>query len=304
MAATTLLESSKLMKEGTERAVVQIYGNTSHALQYIPFLPEPTGIHSWTVEETISASASRALGSDYTAANGTFTPYTTTASIYGGKVQVDRALRKTNPALVPMMKENKIKGHARKFTVDLFEGQGGNDLKGISKWIDENYTGQKIDGGNVVITMALMDSLLDKINAVNGSTFLYMAQTPFNALNTLSRTAGTGMQNIVYAIDQFGVRVPYYNNIPIVVMRDGKGTELLSVAETTAGAHSGGTSCSVYAVTYGPEMFSGFQSGGMDVINDSDATNFENFAIEHIAGVAPHVPRSVARLYNIKNSLT
>lgn len=304
MAAITLLESSKQMPEGQARAAVQIYGSSYQPLQALSFLPEPTGTHKWTVEDTISPSASRAVGADYTASNGTFKPYSTTASIYGGKVQVDRAIRKTNPTIVPAMKANKIKGHAKKFVVDMFEGQGGSDLKGISKWISEDYTGQAIDGGAAVITMALMDQLYDLLNVVSGSSFFYMCQTPFNALNVLSRTNATGQQNIQYVVDQFGTRIPFFNNVPIIVLKDGKGVNLLSTAEGTTGAHTGGTACSVYGVTYGPEMYTGFQSGGMDVIEDKDATNFENFVIEHIAGTAPEIPRSIARIYNVKNSLT
>ena len=34
----------------------------------------------------------------------------------------------------------------------------------------------------------------------------------------------------------------------------------------------------------------------------ADDTNFENFTMEHLAGVAPQVPRCVGRIYNVANT--
>lgn len=305
MASVNLLESSKQLTNTRQRAALQLYASTYQPLQAMNFVDaEAGGVLSWTVEDTLGTAGGRAIGSDFTPDNGRFKPHKAVAAIYGGKVQVDRAIRKTNPNIVPSMKANKVRGFARQFVKDVFEGQGGTSLKGISKWIADNYPGQAVNGSDAVIAMAKMDALYDKLNVVPGRSFFYMTQTPFLALNTLSRTNGTGQQNIQYQVNQFGMRVAMYNDVQIVVLKDATGTDVLSTTETTAGAHSGEDSTSIYGVTYGDDMFTGFQSGPMDFIDDSDASNFEEFAMEHIAGIAPKIPRCVARIYNVKNSLT
>jgi hypothetical protein len=312
MADLTLLEASKSQSDAKLKAAQQIYAETYHPLTQLPFVPaQPGGVLSWTVEDTLATIASRAIGADYTPDNGRDKPYAAVAAIYGGKVQIDRVTAGTNPASVPNKKANKIRSFARKFTVDMFEGQGGSDLKGVSKWIADDYSGQAIDGSAAVLTMAKMDALYDKLNVVPGRSFFYMTQTPFLALNTLSRTPATGAQAIQYMVDTgnlmgfgFGARIAMYNDVPIVVLKDNKGNDILSTAETTAGVHTGGTATSVYGVTYGPEMFTGFEALPFIRRDFVDNTNFESFLIEHVAGVAPKVFRSVARLYNVKNSLT
>lgn len=312
MADLTLLESSKSQSDAKQRAAIQIYAEAYQPLTQLPFIPaQPGGVLSWTVEDTLGTIASRAIGSDYTADNGRDKPYTSTAAIYGGKVQVDRVTAAINPASIPAKKANKVRSFARKWTVDMFQGQGGSDLKGISKWIADDYTGQAVDGASAVLGMAKMDALYDKLNVVPGRSFFYMTQTPFLALNTLSRTAATGAQVIQYMVDTgnvmgfgFGSRIPMYNDVPIVVLKDGKGTDLLSTVETSAGVHTGGDLTSVYGVTYGPEMFTGFEAVPFLRKDFADNTNYESFLIEHVAGVAPKVFRSIARLYAVKNSLT
>ena len=304
MAAITLLESSKLLQNGAPRAALQIYANSYHPLQQLGFLPaEPGGVLSWAIEDTLGTAGGRAIGSDFTPDNGTNKPYKAVAAIYGGKVQVDRAIRVTNPAIVPDKKANKIRGFARQFTKDIFEGQGGTGLKGISHWIGNEYTGQLLDHSAAVITMAVMDAAYDKLNVIPGRTFFYMTQTPFLALNVLSRTNGTGQQNIVYAVDAFGRRVPFYNDVPIIVLKDGKGVDVISTVESTT-AHTGGSTTSVYGVTYGDDNFTGFQAAPMTFIDHANDTNFENFTMEHIAGVAPRSFRSVVRIHSVKNALT
>ena len=306
MAALTLLEATKLMPVGPQRAIVQIFAESTHFLSTCPMIEAPRGYVDWSMEESLGTVASRAIGADYTAANGTFSPFKATCAILGGKVQVDRAIRKAQPEAVSEMKANKIRSMAYQITKQAFEGQGVSDIKGISKWVSADYTAQFVDMAGAVITMAKMDSLVDLVNQVPGATYLYMTQTPFNALNTLSRTNGSGQQNIVYAPGTFGARTPFYGGIPIVIMKKGDGTDILSVVESTGigGSHAGGALTSVYAVTYGPEMFHGIQLGSMDIINNTDATNFEEFLIEWIASVAPKTKRSIARMHDVKNALT
>ena len=86
-------------------------------------------------------------------------------------------------------------------------------------------------------------------------------------------------------------------------MRDGKGTDLLSVVETDT-ANTAGTACSIYAVTYGEEMMTGFQSIAPTITAPDDATNFKTSRLDWYSGIAPMIPRSIVRLNNVKNALS
>lgn len=302
MAAITLLEASKGLPVGAPRAALQLYASTYQPLQVLGFMPaDPGGTLHWLVEDTTGTTGGRQVNADFTPDNGSTKPMVAQTAIYGGKVQVDRAIRKTTPGVVPSMKASKVRGFARTWTKDMFEGQGGSSLKGISMWANE-YA-QTINHSSAVITMAQMDALYDKVNVIPGKTYFYMTQTPFLALNTLSRTNGTGQQNIQYVKNEFGTRVAMYNDVPIVILKDNKGVDILSTVESGT-AHTGGTDTSIYAVTYGDDMFTGFEAGGMEFKDFADDTNFENFYMEHIAGIAPKIVRSIARIYGVKNALT
>jgi len=303
MAALTLLEASKQLPAGRAKEVIKLYATSYQPLEVLPFVPaDPGGVLSWVTETSVGSSAGRAIGSDYTASNGTFAPHKAVAAVRGGKVQVDRAIRITNPGIVPTMKENKIRGFAKDWVKYMFEGTGGSDIRGLSQWIlgETGYTGQTV-AVNGAVTMSVMDQAFDKLNVIPGQTFFYMSQYAFRVLNTLSRTNGTGQQNIVWGEDKFGSRTPYYSGVPIVVLKDGLGNDVLSITENGT-AHSGGSTSSIWGVTYGENMVTGFESAPMLVVDFKDDTNYENYTIEHIAGIAPKQPRSIVRLTGIAQS--
>jgi len=309
MAAITLSEAAKQLPDGTEKAVLTLYADTYHPLQALPIQPRPSGVMRWTLEDTLDSNVgARAIGSDFTAGNGTVKPYSSITKAYGGKIQVDDKIATEEPEAVGFYKAQQIRALARKAVIDLFEGAGGNSWKGLRAWIQSDYTDQNRSTGAgaaaaIVPTMALMDSTLSYLDVVPGKTFIYSNYTPFQVMATLARTNGAGQQNIQWMPNEFGVLTPYYAGIPWVVLRDGKGTDLLSTVETDT-ANTGGTATSIYAVTYGEEMVTGFQSKAPTVLAPDDATNFKTSRLDWYAGLAPLRPRAVVRLNNVKNALS
>jgi len=308
--ALSLLEASKLMPTGTPRALIQLYAETYHPLQVMPIQPRANGVMRWTVEDTLDSNVgARAIGSDYIPGQGTVKPYASVTKAYGGKIQVDNKIQTEEGEAVSFYKGQQVRALARKTAIDLFEGTGGTSWRGVRDYVqnDPSYTGQNISANPgaaaIVPTMTLMDSLLFKANIVPGNTFIYSNLNPFQVMATLSRSNGVGQQNIFWQKDDFGVLVPFYNGIPWKLMRDGTGADMLSTTETET-ANTAGSACSIYVVTYGDEMFTGFQSSTPLVETAMDATNFKTSRLDWFAGVAPLIPRSVARLCNVKNALS
>lgn len=308
MAALTLLESTKLMPEGPARATIQLYASTYHPLSTAPVVARPSGIMRWSLEDQLDSNVGvRAIGSDFTAGNGTVKPYTSITKAYGGKIQVDDKIATEEPDAVQFYKAQQVRALARKFTIDMFEGAGSTSLLGLRAWAQQNYTTQNVTmgstSGGIVPTMAKMDEMLSYIDVIPGRTFIYSNYIPFQVMATLARTNGTGQQNVQWRPDEFGVLRPFYAEIPWVVLRDGKGTDLLSVVETDT-ANTGGSACSIYAVTYGEEMTTLFQSKAPTVEGAMDGTNFKTSRLDWYPGLAPLRPRSFVRLNNVKNALT
>lgn len=306
--ALTLSEAAKLLPDGTPKAVLTLYADTYHPLQQLPIQERPSGVMRWTLEDTLDSNVgARAIGSDYTAGNGTVKPYSSITKAYGGKIQVDDKIATEEPEAVSFYKAQQIRALARKATIDLFEGAAGTSWKGLRLWAQQDYTSQDVTMGNtsggIVVTMAKMDTLLSYVDVIPGRTFIYSNYIPFQVMATLARTNGSGQQNIQWVPNEFGVLQPTYAGIPWIVLRDGKGTDLLSTVETDT-ANTSGSACSIYAVTYGEEMVTGFQSKPPTVLSPDDATNFKTSRLDWYAGVAPLKPRSFARLNNVKNALS
>lgn len=308
MAALTLLEASKLMTDDRQRAVVQLYAQTYHPWTVMPIQSRPNGVFRWTLEDQLDSNVGvRAIGSDFTAGTGTVKPYTSITKAYGGKIAVDDKIAKEEPEAVQFYKAQQVRALARKVTIDMFEGAGSTSFRGVRDWVMNDYTSQNVTmgatSGGIVPTMAKVDTMLSYLDVVPGRTFIYSNYTPFQVMATLARTNGTGQQNIQWVPDQFGVLQPTYAGIPWIVLRDGKGTDLLSVVETDT-ATTGGSATSIYAVTYGEEMFTGFQSAAPTVEGALDGTNFKTSRLDWYPGIAPVRPRSVVRLNNVKNALS
>jgi hypothetical protein len=308
MAALTLLEASKLMTDDRQRAVVQLYAQTYHPWTVMPIQSRPNGIFRWTLEDQLDSNVGvRAIGSDFTAGNGTVKPYTSITKAYGGKISVDDKIAKEEPEAVTFYKAQQVRALARKATIDLFEGAGSTSFRGVRNWVMTDYTSQDVTmgstSGGIVITMSKMDTALSYADVIPGRTFIYSNYIPFQVMATLARTNGTGQQNIQWNKNEFGELIPYYAGIPWIVLRDGKGTDLLSVVETDT-AITGGSACSVYIVTFGEEMLTGFQSNGPTVELAQDGTNFKTSRLDWYPGIAPVRPRSVVRLNNVKNALS
>jgi hypothetical protein len=306
--ALSLLEASKHLPEGPERAVIQLYASTYHPLQVLPVQDRPNGTMRWTVEDTLDSNiGARAIGSDFTEGQGTVKPYASVTKAYGGKIKVDDKIVTEEPEAVAFYRAQQIRALARKATVDIFEGGAGTSLKGLRNWAINDYTTQNVAAGTTsggdVLTMAIMDSAFGYADVVPGSTFIYSNWLPFLRMSQLARTNGSGQQNIVYEKNDFGVLTPFYMGIPWIVLRDGKGTDMLSTVED-GDTLTGGTACSVYIVTFGEEMVTGFQSAAPKVEGAQDATNFKTSRLDWYMGVAPVKTRSFVRVKNVKNAVS
>jgi hypothetical protein len=305
----SLLDVAKNMSPSRETGIIMTYALSSHVTMSLPIVTVPGGIKKWKIQNDLaystSATAVRNLGSDFTATKTPVQPFSANIKIYGGKVRLDRMLKELAPEDINVQRKGQIAAHARQFTIDFFEGAGGSAMYGINNYITNEPTfsaTQSVDAGDVsagaVITLDMLDELLSKHNVVPGKTYMYMNDAPQRRIKKLSRGNVSGDYNVNYRPEEFGMFTGRYDNVPIITLKDGKGTDMLSNTE------GDGSSTTVYVVTYGEDNVQGFQSGSMKVHDLRDKTVLEDFDIEHGVNFAPQAVRCISRLRYVKNAVS
>lgn len=309
MAAVTLLEQAKTMTEPKAAGIVGTYASAYHPMTVMPLKPAPTGVYKWNLENELpyTTGGVRNYNGTWTRTYGKNTPMSSTTKIYGGSFQIDRQLAKINPDGVSDQKAKQIKADARVFTKDVFEGAGGTAIWGIDHYID-NVAQFANQGSNVgtsttaaVLLTDHLDKLLSLIDRRAGMTFIYCTDTIGLRIRKLSRgnnvTSDIGFANRFTPM-QWGFFDGVYDGVPVIVLKDGKGADLLTKTRATSadGSH-------VYAVTYGEDAFTGFQVNGMEVVPLKDDTVYDFFDFEWPVGTAAESIRSIARLNFVKEEV-
>jgi hypothetical protein len=311
MADLTLSDIAKTMPDDQSQGVIWTYALANHVTQKIPIENKPTGRKSWKVRNdlayTTSATATRALGGEYTASKTPVQPFEANVKIYGGRVQYDRALEKLNPGEKEEQKYGQTVAQAHQFAKDVFEGTGGQYLWGITSQLDTIpfFSGQTIYAGTTstpaVLTMDMLDDALSRHNVIPGQTYIYCNRQPSNRIKKLARGQGGSTafdtQNINYSPAEFGTFAGMYDNIPVVKLVDGKGTDLLSNTD------GGGTATTLYIVTYGPENFTAFQTGNPEVIDMEGVSTTVAFDLEWLVGTAAQSKRCITQIKYVKNGV-
>lgn len=318
MAAVTLLEAAKLMEPSRKTGVIQTYAEAYQPMQVAPVID--TGgkaSYAWTVEDDLAhtSGGKRNVGSDFTASAGNVKPYESDVKIYGGKIQVDEYIQDHSPASVTFQEASQTRAHAREFTVDLFEGSGGTSLRGWNHWLENDgaFSTQSVNSTSTtengdLVSLDMMDELVEKIS--RGNPYLYMRDVHMRRIKRLARGTGDTDQRMVYARDEFGKWAWMYDGIPIVVLKDGKGNDLLSITETD-GAGTYSTTGNIYAIDWGIEaaaLFSSNEKKGPNgvplpkVEQHGDGSNYKYIRMTYYVGCVPHTIRCAARIQYCKNA--
>lgn len=318
MAVMTLLEAGKLMEPSRKAGVVQTYADTYQVLQVAPVIS--TGgkaAYQWTIEDDLAhTSGKRNVNADFTAAEGNVKPFETNVKIYGGKIQVDEYIKDHSPASVSFQEASQVRSFARDITIDVFEGAGGTSLRGLRHWFGESgFSGQQISAGATANGVLLSTAMLDELEGIvarGPNTYFYMRELIARRLRALSKGQATGEQRMVYSKNEFGMWAWRYDGIPIVILRDGKNTDLLSVTEPDGHADLNETTCSVYLVDWSPETCALFSSSNIIGANgvplpkltvQNDGSNYMYERLTWYVGLVPHIVRGFGRIRHIKNAV-
>lgn len=323
----TLVEAAKAEPESQSTGYIGIYAESYQPNFVAPVQPSDR-TYPWEVESTLpytGATGSRLIGSDFDATQANFHHYDSDVKAYGGKIKVDEYIIDTMPAAVARQEASQVRAFARKQAADTFEGSGGADLRGIRDWfggdvasngrvIAPGYENQEVAAGTTsggdLMTLDMLDDTISRVDVIPGRTFIYCRDIARRLIAKLNRGNNSAGYNVNYRPEEIGRFDGTYNGIPIVCLRDGKNTDLLSATEYDNTTNQ--NTMSLYVVTWGLEhatYFSinptGVAGVPMPMIEEqNDGSNYKFKRFKFYLGFAPQVPRCIARLRKLKVALS
>jgi hypothetical protein len=323
----TLTQYEYLDRDAILSGVMEWIVKESPILQMLPFKSIQGNSYKYNVELTQPTSSWLTVGDTITESSGTTEQrstdiYTLVQNCYTDKSAI--ALNSTqNPETVDIQAGAKSMAH--EFEKTLVLGQTTTtsttkQFKGLMRIIAEmeSATTTDLDGlvNEQVIpnhatsgapTVANMDILIDAIKPGKPDC-LMMSRRARRALNVLQRASGSGTQ--LTEIGQFGLFVPSYDGIPIVVnefipdnMYDADGSSVTAIAtyNQSVARATNYKNTIIFALKFGDQDFCGLQAGEMKHEREEFVEDYNAICNRFIwyVGAACFKKYSVAALTNV-----
>jgi hypothetical protein len=299
----TISEWEKLNPSPLSSGVVDIFARENPVLALMPFINIAGNAYTYNYEETLPGIGWRAFNEGYTESTGVINPTTETLKMLGGDSDFDIAqiaMQVGSSDTRAVYDALKAKALALEHLRTFFYGNSmveGRTFDGLFT----RLTGpQRISAGTngAALSISMLDELCDAISGQPSA--MYMRKGTIRAYRALLRAAG-GTTPETLMIENFGRPVIAHNGVPIFpIEEDATGTEILR-ADETQGSNS--TTCSIWAVKFGPDAMHGIQTAPVSVrdLGEIDAKPALRTRIEHYVGLVLKGPRCAARMTGITN---
>ncbi len=301
--ALTLVESSKIAlgRDQVHKAtIMELYARGSDVLAHLPFENITGSSLAFNREQTLPAAGFRAVNAAFAEGAGTTARIVESLAIAGGDLDVDKFIVDTmGPDQRATQEAMKVKALSLSMANTIIKG----DVVAVPQGFDGlqvRCTGTQLisasTSGATALSLTILDQIIDQVDE---PTHLIMNKTMRRRLSSAARLAAVGGY-ITYALDAFGRRVTFYNDLPILVAdRNNLNGQIIPFTETNL--TGGATSCSIYCVSFAENGVLGLQSTEMDVrdLGEQDATPVFRTRIEWYITLGILRERSAARLWSI-----
>ncbi len=307
MAAVTLLQAAEMAMgrdEVKRGAIIELFAEPD-LLRVMPFMNVQGGAYSYIQEGQLPGVAFRGINESYTTTTGVVNPQVERLRIAGGDLDVDLSLLKTHGADIRSTQEAmKVKALALYLAGKMVNGDSGSDPREFDG-LRVRITGDQLipagaTAGGDPLSLTVLDSAIDQVDR---PTHLVMSKKMRNRLNAASRSTGVA-GFIVWDKDEFGTRIAYYNDLPILCTDyDDKGNQVIAYNEACpAGGATTGTS--LYVLSIGDTGVVGLQNGVMDVrdLGEVQDKPVMRTRVEWLIGMAVLNGRAGARIWGIKDA--
>ena len=293
----SLVEAKKHASNPQELAIITELSAGS-LLSVLPFREIQGNGLFWKREESLGDVGFRNYNANYAEAYAEVSQQSESLRLFGGDIKIDRAILDLEGAESRAYQVQAKTRAMRLAWESLFingdSNQSPSEFDGLAARLpaaDFASNSQVIRNGVSAAALDLnaLDEAIDAVDAQGGTKYLLMSKSARRHLTKQARTSA----QIDIARNEFGYQQMVYAGLPVIELdRDHQNAPIL---DATPGDQS------IYVVTFGNDLLTGIQNGGVQVrdLGESTASPQIVIRVEWYCGLAMINGRSAARLTNV-----
>ena len=295
--ALNLSEAKKHASNPQELAIVSELA-AGPLLSVLPFREIQGNGLFWKREESLGDVGFRNYNANYAEAYAEVSQQSESLRLFGGDIKIDRAILDLEGAESRAYQVQSKTRAMRLAWESLFingdSNQSPSEFDGLAARLpaaDYATNSQVIRNAASADALDLnaLDEAIDAVDAQGGSKYLVMSKSARRHLTKQARTSA----QIDIARNEFGYQQMVYAGLPVIELdRDHQNAAILDSAPDDQ---------SIYVVTFGNDLLTGIQNGGIQVrdLGESTASPQIVIRVEWYCGLAMVNGRSAARLTNV-----
>lgn len=295
--ALNLSEAKKHATNPQELAIVSELA-AGPLLSVLPFREIQGNGLFWKREESLGDVGFRNYNANYAEAYAEVSQQSESLRLFGGDIKIDRAILDLegadSRAYQVQAKTRAMRLSWESLFINGDSNQSPSEFDGLAARLpaaDYASNSQVIRNGSSAATLDLnaLDEAIDAVDAQGGTKYLVMSKSARRHLTKKARASA----QIDIARNEFGYQQMVYAGLPVIELdRDHQNAAILDATPADQ---------SIYVVTFGNDLLTGIQNGGIQVRDLGESTTSPQIVIrvEWYCGLAMVNGRSAARLTNV-----
>ena len=291
--ALTLLEAQKHAKTPQELAVVTELA-AGQLMSVLPFRSiEGNGLF-WKREESLPDVGFRNYNGALAESYGEVSQQSESLKLFGGDVRVDKAIIELEGAEAKAYQiQSRVRAMRMAWEALFINGdsnQSPSEFDGLAARIQSGSSQYFENAGSAAaLDLGKLDEVIDNVDAQGGRKYLVMSKSARRHLSKHARANG----QIEIARTEFGYQQLSYAGVPVLELdRDHKNVAILD---------SNPDSQDIYCVSFGNDLLTGIQNGGVNVreLGEDHGSPTMVTRVEWYCGLALINGRAAARLAGV-----
>jgi len=298
--ALNLSEAKKHSRNPQELAIVTELA-AGPLLSVLPFREIQGNGLFWKREETLGDVGFRNYNASYTESYAEVSQQSESLRLFGGDIKIDKAILdlegNESRAYQVQSKTRAMRLSWESLFINGDSNQSPSEFDGLAARLpaaDHATNSQVIrnSASAAALDLGALDEAIDAVDANGGTKYLIMSKSARRHLTTKARASA----QIDIARNEFGYQQMVYAGLPVIELdRDHQNAAIL---DSTVADQS------IYVVTFGNDLLTGIQNGGIQVrdLGESTTTPQVIVRVEWYCGLALVNGRAAARLTNVDAS--
>lgn len=293
----SLVEAKKHARNPQELAIVSELA-AGPLLSVMPFRDIQGNGLFWKREESLGDVGFRNYNASYAEDYAEVSQQSESLRLFGGDIKIDRAILDLegadSRAYQVQAKTRAMRLAWESLFINGDSNQSPSEFDGLAARLPAGAfatNSQVIRNGSSAAALDLnaLDEAIDAVDAQGGTKYLVMSKSARRHLTKQARTSA----QIDIARNEFGYQQMVYAGLPVIELdRDHQNAAILDATPADQ---------SIYVVTFGNDLLTGIQNGGIQVrdLGESTASPQIVIRVEWYCGLAMINGRSAARLTNV-----